>query len=345
MTRLGLDDATPAIGGVARARRATHRYGMPAVAGVLFVVFGFSWAQGFPDLVEAAGTPLLAVLCLLAGVHVWRTGKVSIGLERTVLFAALLVLVLASFEPVFTRRFEIGYPYLLGYAPLAYAAAFLFLGPRVGAPVAAVTYVGLACATLAGVSTGQIPPVRATPLIGAHPVLIGLLYAVGWTMAHVQREHRLAERAAATDPLTGALNRRSAEALLGDLDGPFALLVVDLDDFKGVNDRHGHTVGDEVLIRTVAAMRAALREQDSVARWGGDEFVAIVPGSGGAAGRDLAARLTREVELACADVAPDVRVSVGAATRDPNEAWTSVFERADAGMYGVKADRPRDGRG
>lgn len=344
MTWPGLDDATPAVGGVARARRATHRYGMPAIAAVLFVVFGFSWSQGFPDVVEAAGTPVLALLCLLTAVRTWRTGRVSVALERTVLFAALLVLVSGGFEPVFTGRFEIGYPYLLGYAPLAYAAAFLFLGPRMGASVAAVTYVGLAAATLAGVSTGQIPPVRATPLIGAHPVLIGLLYAVAWTMAHVQREHRLAEYAAATDPLTGALNRRSAEALLGDLDGRFELLVVDLDDFKWVNDRHGHAVGDEVLARTVAAMRAALREKDRVVRWGGDEFVAIVPGSGRAAGGDLAARLTREVERACAEVGPEVRVSIGAATRDPGEAWTSVFDRADAEMYEVKADRPREGR-
>jgi diguanylate cyclase (GGDEF)-like protein len=326
--------------GLARARLATHRYAMPAMALVLLVLFGFSRSQGFPDLVEAVSTPLLAVLCLAASAHAWRHGAASIALERAVLFATLGVLVLASFEPVFTGRFEIGYPYLLGYAPLAYAAAFLFLGPQVGAGVAAATYLGLAIATLLGVASAQIPPVRATPMIGAHPILIGLLYAVAWTMAHVQREHWQAAQAAATDPLTGALNRRSAELVLDELRGPFALLVVDLDEFKRVNDLHGHAMGDRVLSRTVEAMRGTLRSEDRIARWGGDEFVAILPGSGDAAGRDLAARVTREVERACAEVGPNVRVSVGAAARVGEEPWRDVFDRADAAMYDAKADRP-----
>jgi diguanylate cyclase (GGDEF)-like protein len=333
-----------AVRGIARARLLTHRYAILALAPLLLALFGFSWSQGFPDLVEAVSTPLLAVLCVATSAHAWRYGAPSVALERCVLFGMLLVLVAATFEPVITGRFEIGYPYVLGYAPLAYAAAFLFFGPRVGAGVAAGTYFALAIATLLGVTTAQIPPVRAVPLVGAHPILIGLLYAVAWTMAHVQREHRLAERSAALDPLTGALNRRSAGALLDTLDGPFALLVVDLDAFKRVNDEHGHAVGDAVLARSVAAIRSVLRNEDHVARWGGDEFVAILPGAGATTGRDLAARVTREVENACAEIGLSVRASVGAAERVSDEPWGDVFDRADAEMYEAKADRPRDDR-
>ncbi len=326
-------DANGAIG---RARLAVHRYGMPAMAAFLLALFAFSYAQGFPDLVEAASTPLLAGLYLAAGVRAWRTGAASLRLERSALYATLLVLVMAAFEPVATGRFEIGYPYVLGYGPLAYAASFLFLGPRTGSLVAVGTFLGLALATVLGVATEQIPPVRAMPLVAAHPILIGLLYAVAWTVATYAREHQEAERAAATDPLTGALNRRSGERILAALDGPFRLLVVDLDDFKRVNDDHGHAFGDGVLRRTADAVRRAVRSDDAVVRWGGDEFVVIAPGVGSDGGRALAERVRSEVERACEASGGGVSVSVGAAARAGGEDWTEVFDAADADMYADK---------
>lgn len=305
-------------------------------------LFAFSWSQGFPDRVEAFSTPALAALFLGTGLRAWRTGQASERLERVALAATLVVLVLAAFEPVASGRFEIGYPYLLGYGPLAYAASLLFLGPRTGSLVAVATFLGLALATVLGVATAQIPPVRAMPMVAAHPILIGLLYAVAWTAATYARDHRDAERAAATDPLTGALNRRSGERMLDGLDGAFQLLVVDLDRFKRVNDERGHTFGDSVLRAVAQALRAAVRSGDAVVRWGGDEFVVVAPGSGDDERETLLDRVRTSLDAAFADLDGGVGASVGTATRADGEDWTAAFDRADADMYGAKDRRSAD---
>lgn len=333
---------TDAGGTIRRARLAVHLYAMPALGALMLGLFAFSWSQGFPDRVEAVATPALAVLFLGTGVRAWRTGLAPERLERVALAATLVVLVLAAFEPVASGRFEIGYPYLLGYGPLAYAASLLFLGPRTGSLVAVATFLGLALATVLGVATDQIPPVRAMPLVAAHPILIGLLYAVAWTVATYAREHRDAERAAATDPLTGALNRRSGERMLDELDGPFQLLVVDLDRFKRVNDERGHMFGDSVLRASAQALRAAVRSDDAVVRWGGDEFVVVAPGSGDDERETLLDRVRTSLDAAFADLDDDVGASVGTATRAGDEDWTVAFDRADADMYGVKDLRSDD---
>lgn len=329
-------------GAIRRARLAVHHFAMPAMGALMLGLFAFSWSQGFPDRVEAAATPALAVLFLATGFRSWWTGRASQRLERVALSATLVVLVLAAFEPVVSGRFEIGYPYLLGYGPLAYAASLLFLGPRTGSLVAVATFLGLALATVLGVATDQIPPVRAMPLVAAHPILIGLLYAVAWTVSTYAREHRDAERAAATDPLTGALNRRSGERMLDELEGPFQLLVVDLDRFKRVNDERGHTFGDTVLRAAAKALRAAVRSGDAVVRWGGDEFVVVAPGGGDDERDTLLDRVRTALDGAFADLDDDVGASVGTATRSAAEHWTAAFDRADADMYGQKDARAGD---
>lgn len=309
---------------------------MPAISALMLGLFAFSWSQGFPDRVEAFSTPVLAAVFLAAGIRAWRSGSASQPLERIALGATLVVLVLAGFEPVVSGRFEIGYPYLLGYGPLAYAASLLFLGPRTGSFVAVLTFLGLAIATILGVATDQIPAVRAMPLVAAHPILIGLLYAVAWTVATYAREHRHAEHAAATDPLTGVLNRRSGERILEELDGPFQLLVVDLDRFKLVNDERGHAFGDDVLRVAAQALRKAVRSDDAVVRWGGDEFVVVAPGDVDDQREALLDRVRRGLDEALAALGDGVGASVGTATRTVGEDWTAAFERADADMYAVK---------
>jgi len=149
-----------------------------------------------------------------------------------------------------------------------------------------------------------------------------------------------------TDDCTGLYNVRHLYHLLESLtDGaartsaPFSLIFMDLDHFKSVNDEHGHLIGSHLLKEVGQTMRASLRQQDVVFRYGGDEFVAILPGADKRAAQHAAERLLQDLrERRFANVlALDVRASFGVATWP--EDGTSVHEiirSADSMMYLVK---------
>jgi diguanylate cyclase (GGDEF)-like protein len=317
---------------VDRARLAAHRYGMPVAALLMATLFTVSWRDGFPDLVEAVGTPLLAAAFAVGATLAWTSGRPSRRFERATVAAMLVVLVGAAFDSALSGRWNVGYPYVLGYLPLAYTGAFLLLGLRWGVLASVATYAGIAAAALVAVGTGEIHLARGIPVLGASPILIGLLYALSWSLTATARAHGEAQHAAATDPLTGVWNRRSGEEALERLHGAFALLVLDLDAFKRVNDERGHAAGDAVLQRTARAIRNAVRPDDRVVRWGGDEFVVVAPGVSAEDARALGARIAMSV-AAGGDA---VQASIGVAVREGHEPWRTTFDRADAELYAAK---------
>ncbi len=148
------------------------------------------------------------------------------------------------------------------------------------------------------------------------------------------------------DPLTGACNRRHGNALLAaelsryQRDGqPFAALMLDVDHFKAINDRFGHPAGDAVLCALVEAARSGLRPTDVVARWGGEEFLLVLPGSDAAAALTAAERV--RAELAATQVVfpggepITFTVSIGVAvptSNDPDE----LLRRSDVALYAAK---------
>lgn len=161
------------------------------------------------------------------------------------------------------------------------------------------------------------------------------------------REERL-HRRAHTDLLTGLGNRSALfEALDRHLD-PVAgqgcgVLFCDLDDFKVVNDRYGHGVGDQVLAAVAARLQELVDDDDLVSRFGGDEFVLLCPAAGPDRLRTLARRVVERVAEPVPGPAGDlvVGVSVGAATAEPGEPADVLIGRADAAMYGAKTHQRR----
>jgi diguanylate cyclase (GGDEF)-like protein/PAS domain S-box-containing protein len=165
-----------------------------------------------------------------------------------------------------------------------------------------------------------------------------------------EREARI-HRQATTDALTGVANRGVAVETLGrHLDGArgggCGLLFLDLDDFKGVNDRLGHVVGDRVLVEAAARLQELAGPDDVVARFGGDEFVLLRPGADRAELLGLAERLEARMRAPFAVVPERLRVgvSIGTATGCPGEDTDEVLGRADREMYGVKTRRHGRGR-
>ncbi|WP_417671471.1 GGDEF domain-containing protein [Roseibium sp.] len=149
-----------------------------------------------------------------------------------------------------------------------------------------------------------------------------------------------------TDVLTGALNRRGFEQLLirehkraRRYGRPLSLAVLDLDFFKAINDKHGHAVGDRVIRHFAELCGASLREQDSIARIGGEEFAVIMPETGLAAGEAVTERIveaTKSNVLSIDNIRLCYTVSAGVSELHAAEAIDDLVQRADANLYVAK---------
>ncbi len=165
--------------------------------------------------------------------------------------------------------------------------------------------------------------------------------------AELRQRERAADdlrRMAGEDPLTGIANRRTldtegAALVAAGGEAPVSIAVIDIDDFKAINDRHSHLVGDSVLRKIAEILAAHVRSVDLVARYAGDEFVLVLPDTDAAA----AAAIHDRVQAAIADerwslIAPGLGVSVscGLATGTGEGGLWALFGAADAELYGAK---------
>jgi diguanylate cyclase (GGDEF)-like protein len=161
------------------------------------------------------------------------------------------------------------------------------------------------------------------------------------------RLHRIVERQALVDGLTGVANRRHCEEAIGAevaradrLGTPLSLVLADLDDFKAVNDLHGHPVGDEVLCAFADVLRETVRETDLAGRWGGEEFLLLLPGTDLGGAVSLADRIRialTERPLSGADGKPfTVTCSFGVAHHTAGDDERALFAAADRALYRAK---------
>jgi diguanylate cyclase (GGDEF)-like protein/PAS domain S-box-containing protein len=191
--------------------------------------------------------------------------------------------------------------------------------------------------------------VTATLIRDPHGELPGTAVVVAEDIAEHRQRHAELSRLAMHDPLTGVRNRvlldQDIERALRARDrsgGVVAMLYIDVDDFKGINDALGHEAGDMVLILLTSRLREAVRDQDTVARLGGDEFVLVahLPSA------ELADDMRTRVEQVCAEPlvldadALPVRISVGMAVI-ATDGYTpaAALALADSAMYAVKRTR------
>ncbi len=200
--------------------------------------------------------------------------------------------------------------------------------------------------------------------LGANEILVAgfdgeeLALRLSRQIARKQQADRLREtlrnglRLAITDPLTGLHNRRYAMANLRRIANqaqasgrPFALMLLDLDRFKRVNDRHGHGGGDIVLREVAARLRSEIRGQDLLARIGGEEFLVVMPDTDISAARQAAERIRQRivekpVRLPRSDAPLFVSLSIGVALGGGSEAMPCVeelLEQADRALYAAKS--------
>jgi diguanylate cyclase (GGDEF)-like protein len=156
-------------------------------------------------------------------------------------------------------------------------------------------------------------------------------------------------RLSSTDVLTGLSNRRALDQHLRDecaraarYRSPLALLLIDLDGLKQVNDAWGHAAGDDILHRTGIAIQQSLRESDAAARWGGDEFAIVAPETSREPAMRLADRLRAQLQDGAAEVRQRaISASIGIAIFDPDRndrnGPEALMRAADEALYAAKA--------
>lgn len=168
-----------------------------------------------------------------------------------------------------------------------------------------------------------------------------LRQALAATVAQHRHEVGRLNTQSMTDPMTGLLNRRAMRERIDALVAagePFAVIALDLDHFKQINDTHGHPAGDQVLIAVAKALADSVRQPDSPFRVGGEEFVALVPVASAQAARQAAERLRRNVAgRAMPEGVGPVTVSVGVALWPQQGASPqAIIQRADQALYQSK---------
>jgi diguanylate cyclase (GGDEF)-like protein len=298
-----------------------------------------TWALGnFASYVLVAST---VMLWGLGSKSRWSTPQI---VEAVTFFLALLIVgfvVFCGFPAAFR-----GYPLELLCGPILLWSAFR-LGRR-AAMAGVLLLTGLA---VYGTLIGFGPFVRATPTASLVMVLLfmDLTAIMSLTLAALTSEYSVAEaqlrELVVTDPLTGLPNYRRLVETLGTeitrsnrTDRPFAVVFFDMDGLKSINDELGHLIGSRAVCRFAETLRASCRATDTAARYGGDEFVAVLPDTDEEGAkvviRRMAERLAEDTDK------PELSASAGVAIypRDGGTP-TTLLSAADRALYAVKADK------
>ncbi|GGH52477.1 hypothetical protein GCM10011341_17030 [Frigidibacter albus] len=176
----------------------------------------------------------------------------------------------------------------------------------------------------------------AEPLpFGYHDQVGRLMSSTNRLILAVDDRIDIERRAAETDPLTGLLNRRGFDARVAE-GTPGAMLMLDIDGFKAVNDRYGHAVGDTVLRDAAVILTGTLRRRDVLARLGGEEFGVFLPGLTIGDAREAAERLRSAVAGQLRAEQEPVTMSVGVAIARAGLSRAALIAEADRGLYAAK---------
>jgi len=190
---------------------------------------------------------------------------------------------------------------------------------------------------------------RVSPILNSRDEVIGALEVFSDNSSRLQALERIEEleQLALLCPLTGMGNRRYTQMALENAcqelrryDWSFGILFIDIDHFKQINDTYGHGVGDQILVMVASALRSGLRSFDFVGRWGGEEFIVLLPNVTDDVLRRVAERcqqLVRESVYQHEGKSIQVTVSMGGVLAERNDTASECVERADRLMYKSKA--------
>lgn len=295
----------------------------PALAMTVLLVLGFPLSRGRHTTVAS-----LAALTLMALMLVWFTAVLSTGSNAHLGLLAVGFAQLALVPEYWVKTRVV---FSVIFVPSIIACEFVF---RPELPLS------LEDATRDGV-------LSTVNVIWTVVLVVGATGIIRYRNSHRQQDlsgaAELGERRANTDPMTGIANRRPAIARMSELDDAgvrgFAIALIDIDSFKSINDRHGHEQGDELIRALTARMRGHFRQSDLVSRWGGDEFLVVLPPGDAQEIVAVLERLRASVAASPLQLdhsAIDVTLSIGVAIAQPGMTARQTSSAADEALYRAK---------
>ena len=259
------------------------------------------------------------------------------GFSRT--FLVTLALLLVVLQSIINYLAGPDFSFVLFYLlPISFVA--WLVGRRAGFLVAAACSVGYFLTEFLSTHFDGREHVAVFNALARLAAFVFVVYFV----AALRRSHDHERELARTDELTGATNRRSFfEAAQGEINRarrhrhPFTVAYIDVDNFKGLNDRDGHAAGDALLRAMTATIKSTVREIDLVARLGGDEFVVLLPETDEEAARAVVGRVRGNLDDLAERRGWRVTFSVGVVTwTTPPRTVDTMIRQADGAMYEVK---------
>lgn len=254
------------------------------------------------------------------------SGGFWIVLMQFNLLPSVLLMVMLTMDKI-----GIGGPRFLAQCVAAQAVALLATGLFFGFSVNATTTMPMIVACL--------------PLLVVYPLMVGV--SSQRLAQRVREQNRMLAEMSRVDGLTGLYNRVHWEGVASleferqkRSGSPAAMLMIDIDHFKPVNDRHGHLVGDEVIRSVTKILRETLRQNDAAGRYGGEEFAVVLPDTATRGALRIAERIRAQVEATTVGAGGGLRVtvSVGIAAAKGAADCRDWIERADRALYSAKEE-------
>ncbi len=293
-----------------------------------------------PPLSPLGPQLLIGDLCLMA---------VILSVLPTIHFKLLTFILTLVFLPYATfvllgamKQLPLGY---LSWTPMFVVLCFCILGWRLAATVTGTLFIAMLCKLWLD---REAAPERLDAWLSLTIMLLALALVCALVTRFVEQRLLIGQQAslqlaaARMDALTGVMGRAAAEHVLTrglELAQqerlPLCLLICDLDNFKAINDRYGHSVGDAVLKSAARRLRRQTGNDGQVGRWGGEEFIAVLPGMAKPEALVLAERMRRAISSQ--DLAGvSVTASFGVAAYRSGDSIADLFERADQRLYEAK---------
>ncbi len=313
-----------------------------------------AWFAPVRRPLDLAIPPIICVVFLgLLLMLIRRPHRVG-SIMRTALLAALAALVAPAWFYTWQATLTPGLRLVDTYPPVAalllvlMVMAMIYLPTRQGVTVVLLGWLLVALPVLLYLFTHsqEMRTPRGADLLMTYGpvfilfvVLLPVQRGLNGKIRRLVSEQARMEAMANRDALTQIYNRRFSELVLQDLLSrqiPAGVIMFDMDDFKAINDTHGHPVGDRVLQQVAQCCQQLLRKNECLARWGGEEFLVAVPEVDASSLQALAERLRKSIAELSIEAGPQISASLGVTLVQDGDGMADLLQRVDQALYRAK---------